>query len=240
MSVFRQSWLRWLLLIVAECLFLGAASWQWQRAQLKDRRDREFAAALADGEHAPRLGFAALRSADQAFTAARLHGRLQLDRIVLHDNRMRDGQYGVEVYAPLAIEGGYVLVNLGWIAADRSRREPPAVPTIDAEFDAAGLVAPAPAIGLLGGRGGATESGRPDLRLSIDPVAIAAESRLQPMLDRVFWPAAEAGSPFRRDWRPGGIDGDRHRGYALQWASFAVVALLLFLILAIRREEVRR
>ncbi|MCC6562668.1 MAG: hypothetical protein IT478_15020, partial [Xanthomonadales bacterium] len=77
-------------------------------------------------------------------------------------------------------------------------------------------------------------------RRSIAPAAIAAESRLQPMLDHVFWPAPEAGSPFRRDWRPGGIDGDRHRGYALQWASFAVVALLLFLILSIRREEVRR
>ncbi|MBK6726989.1 MAG: SURF1 family protein [Xanthomonadales bacterium] len=240
MSVFRQTWLRWSLLLAAECLFLGAATWQWQRAQLKDRRDREFAAALAEGEHAPHHEFAGLRNLGEDFSAARLRGRLRLDRLVLHDNRMRDGQYGVEVYAPLAIEGGYVLVDLGWLAADRSRRSPPVLPPIDVDFEAAGLVAPAPAIGLLGGRGGATESGRPDLRLSIDPAAIAAESRLQPMLDHVFWPAPEAGSPFRRDWRPGGIDGDRHRGYALQWASFAVVALLLFLILSIRREEVRR
>lgn len=240
MSAFRQAWPRLALLVAAECLFVGAATWQWQRAQLKDRREREFAAALVDAAQAPRLGFAELRGLDREYAATRLRGRLLRDRIVLHDNRMHDGQYGVEVYVPLALDDGYVLVNLGWIAADRSRRTPPALPAIEADFDAAGLVAPAPAIGLLGGRSGPSEAGRPDLRLAIDPAAIAEEAQLQPMLDRVFWPAAEAGSPFRRDWRPGGIDGDRHRGYALQWASFAVVALLLFLILSLRREEVRR
>jgi cytochrome oxidase assembly protein ShyY1 len=84
------------------------------------------------------------------------------------------------------------------------------------------------------------QADRPSLRLNIDLAAVARESGLQPMSERVFWPAPEAGSEFRRDWRPPGLSGDRHRGYALQWASFAAACLVLFLIFHVRRKESAR
>lgn len=227
-----------LLFILAEIGFAAAASWQWQRGAFKDRREREFAAALADTQPAPAANFSTLRALPGDFAKAHLRGILRTDRLYLHDNRIVDGEYGVDVYAPLAIDGGHVLVNLGWIAADRSRRVAPVLPKLSAEFDAHGLIAPAPAIGLMRGDAGVTP-GQPSLRLNIDTAAIARETRLAPMLDRVFWPVADPQASFRRQWQPSGMPADRHRGYALQWASFAVASLILFLMFHVRRKEVR-
>ena len=239
MLAFRKpAWWLWLLFIVAEVGFLSAARWQWQRGEFKDRRMREFAAALGDARPAPVADFATLRDLQGDFARAHLRGRLLTGQVYLHDNRIVDGEYGVDVYVPLAIEGGHVLVNLGWIAADRSRRVPPVLPLLLPEFDAQGLIAPAPAPGLMRGDAPA-EDGRPALRLNIEPAGIAAEAGLAPMFDRVFWPAPEIASPFRRDWQPAGMAADRHRGYALQWASFAAASLVLFLIFHLRRKESR-
>lgn len=240
MLAFRKpAWWLLLVFVVAEVGFVAAARWQWQRGEFKDRRAREFAAAIADTQPAPVADFSALRALQGDFAQAHLRGRLLTDHVYLHDNRIVNGEYGVDVYVPLAIDGGHVLVNLGWIAADRSRRSAPSLPLLLPDFDAQGLIAPAPAIGVMRGADMPVEAGAPSLRLNIDAAAIAGEARLVPMLDRVFWPAPELASPFRRDWQPSGMPADRHRGYALQWASFAVACLILFLIFHLRRKAVR-
>jgi surfeit locus 1 family protein len=239
MLAFRKpAWWLLSLFIAAEVGFVAAARWQWQRGEFKDRRAREFAAALADTQPAPAADFSALQGLQGDFAKAHLRGRLLTDRVYLHDNRIVNGEYGVDVYVPLTIDGGHVLVNLGWIAADRSRRSAPVLPLLLPDFDAQGLMAPAPAVGLVRGDG-AAGTAEPALRLNIEPAVIATEAGLAPMLERVFWPAPELLSPFRRDWQPSGMPADRHRGYALQWASFAVASLVLFLMFHLRRKAVR-
>lgn len=239
MFAFRKpAWWLVAVMLAAEVAFIAAAQWQWQRGVFKDQRAREFAVALASTV-APEFGAAEIDALETDFAAARLRGRLLLDRVMLHDNRIRDGQYGVDAYVPLALDdGGFVLVNLGWIAADRSRRLAPVVPMLPKLFDSRGLVAPAPSVGLTLAEGSVPPlSEPPRLRLNIDLDQIASESpHLLPMATRVFWPAPEAGSPFRRDWQPSGMDADRHRGYALQWASFAVASLVLFVMFHVRRK----
>jgi cytochrome oxidase assembly protein ShyY1 len=242
MLAFRKpAWWLWVLFILAEVGFVAAAHWQWQRGQFKDQRARDFTAALAAITTGPAADFATVRALSGDFAAAHLRGRLLIDRVYLHDNRIVNGEYGVDVYVPLEIDGGYVLVNMGWIAADRSRRAPPVVPLLLPEFDAQGLIAPAPALGMMhSGRGVPAPAESAQLRIDIDPTMIALEAPpLAPMLiDRVFWPAPELRSPFRRDWQPSGMPADRHRGYALQWASFAAAILILFLMFHIHRKGV--
>lgn len=233
------AWWLLLLFVATEAGFLAAARWQWQRGEMKDRRDCEFAQALADQDPQAIADFSTLSRAAGDFARVHVRGKLLTRHVYLHDNRIVDGLYGVDVYAPLAIDGGHVLVNLGWIAADRSRRVAPAVPNLPESFDAQGLLAPAPAIGFMQGQEAPARAAT-TMRLNIDPAMIGAELKLAPMLDRVFWPVAESGSGFRRHWRPPGLSADRHRGYALQWSSFAVVLLLMFLMFHVRRKEVRQ
>ncbi len=242
MFAFRKpAWWLIAVLLAAEICFVAAAQWQWQRGVFKDQRAREFAAALRERDAAPRRNFNALLASTADFSAARLRGRLLLEHIVTLDNRIVQGQYGVDVFVPLALEGGgHVLVNLGWIAADRSRRVAPQLPAIAPEFEASGLMAPAPSAGLSSQVPIERDSRTPQMLLAIVPHDIAAALQLSPMLGRVFLPAAESASPFHRDWQPSGMSADRHRGYALQWASFAVACLILFAIFHVRRKEKSR
>ena len=237
----KPAWWLLLLLLVAECAFLAAARWQWHRGQFKDQRAREFAVALADLGQAPARDFASLADETADFSAAHLRGRLRSERVLLLDNRIVLGQYGVDVFVPLALDGGgFVMVNLGWIRADPSRRIAPELPEFDVALASGGLLAPAPAAGLAVDVATDAVPGAPQMRLSILPHAISADLKLSPMLDRVFLPAPVAGGPFVRDWKPTGMTGDRHRGYALQWASFAVACLVLFLLFHVRRKETPR
>jgi len=238
MFAFRKpSWWLILLLLAAEVAFVAAAQWQWQRGVFKDQRAREFTTALAERDAAPQRDFNALLANTADFSAARLRGRLLLEHVLLLDNRIVQGQYGVDVFVPLALDGGgHVLVNLGWIAADSSRRVAPKLPTIAREFEASGLIAPAPSAGLSSHVAIQREARAPQMLLAMVPHEIAAALQLSPMLGRVFLPAAESASAFRRDWQPSGMSADRHRGYALQWASFALASLILFIMFHVRRK----
>lgn len=230
----------WLLVFVlAETLFVWAARWQWRRGEEKDARLRAFDVAMADASPRDVTRMADLATASGEFEAVRLRGSLLMAQAVLHDNRMVEGEYGVEVYAPLALEDGYILVNLGWLPADRARRTAPVLPPVPAAFAQTGLLAASPPMGFQLLRGSAPPLAQRDrLRIDIDPDEIAHESPvLLPMASRVFWPAPESGSSYRRHWKPGGMPADRHRGYAMQWASFAVASLVLLLMFSFRRKE---
>ncbi len=225
------------LLLSAEVAFVAAAYWQWQRGEFKDQRAREFAAALTERDKAPQRDFNSLLASTADFSAARLRGHLLLEHVLLLDNRIVQGQFGVDVFVPLRLDGGgHVLVNLGWIAADRSRRVAPELPDIAKQFDASGLIAPAPAAGLSSQVAIRHDAVAPQTLLAIVPHEIATALQVSPMLGRVFLPAPENASPFHRDWQPAGMNADRHRGYALQWASFAVASLILFVMFHVRRK----
>ena len=76
------------LLLIALCL--TAAAWQWRRAEYKERLADEFAMTEAT---APRRLSSALDSAKGSIgERVRIQGLLDRDRIILLDNRSRDGQ----------------------------------------------------------------------------------------------------------------------------------------------------
>jgi surfeit locus 1 family protein len=43
---------------------------------------------------------------------------------------------------------------------------------------------------------------------------------------------------YLRDWHPGGLSAERHLSYAVQWWSFAALALVLYAVL--NRGKARR
>lgn len=218
----------WLLLVVGLTIFLSAAHWQYGRARFKDQLAREFAAALTVTD-APNLDAALQTPASGAYRAVQLQGQLDLAHLLLLDNQVREGQVGVQVFAPLTTASGqHVLVQLGWRPWP-NRQNPPELPNIPVEFDQVGLLAPAPAAGVIADSVG--QGPYPRVLMSLEPAKVAASLNRSPMLDQVFWPKASADSGFVRDWHPPGIGAERHRGYALQWLSFAIAAVFFFLYL---------
>ena len=88
----------------------------------------------------------------------------------------------------------------------------------------------------VGGNALATQSAWPKLTLRIDAAEIADDLR-QPLLPRMLLLDADANSSFVREWTPNVMPPLRHRAYALQWFTFALVALVVFVAVHWRKQE---
>ncbi len=48
---------------------------------------------------------------------------------------------------------------------------------------------------------------------------------------------ADSGPGYVRDWQPPGIAPERNFSYAIQWWSFAVLAMVLLVVLNLKRKN---
>ncbi|MDZ4813845.1 MAG: SURF1 family protein [Pseudomonadota bacterium] len=236
------STLPFLLLIV---LFLSAARWQWQRAEVKEQRTAQFRAAV-QAEHPRPLSAALDAPRPSVAELVRIEGDLDRDRLILLDNRMRDGQYGVDVYALLhAHTGRSVLLGLGWVAADRSRRTAPVIPPLPMLVSGLALLTQPPASGMrMGAASGMPGSVSDNLQFPlllsrIDIAGLRTALDLPGLPDRIAVLEADAGSGFVRSWQLPGLSADRHRGYALQWLSFAIGTMVFYILWHRPRKDSR-
>lgn len=226
----RPSWIAWSLLLAGLVLFVTAGTWQWQRAVYKDALYADFDSAF--GRPPVPLAQALTARELPRYQPVLLEGAWVPGRELLLDNRTRQGVPGVWVYSLFQPEGAAAIyVQRGWIPW-RDRRAPPQVPAAEG-VRLQGLLAPPPAAGLKLGDDAAT--GWPRVVTAVD--LTAAEQALgTPLLDSVLLPAGEEPG-FVREFRPQTLSPDKHRGYAVQWFSFAVAAIVLFLVL--HREGAR-
>lgn len=218
-------------------LFCAAGTWQWRRAQFKDRLFAAWAALPTQPEQ-PLA--AALAVADREHLAkVRVRGHYLAGRNLLLDNQTREGgRIGVAVYSVLVLDDGGqgLLVNRGFapVPRDRSTFPDPAVP--EGTLDVAGILAPPPATGLrLGAKAPTADTVRwPLLTTSVEPAA------LSPLLGMPLLPSVLLLDPadphgLERDWQPQTLPPERHRGYAVQWFGLAATVLVVTVLLSIRQ-----
>lgn len=150
---------------------------------------------------------------------------------VLLDNRLRGGRPGYEVVTPFQLAGSdaHVLVDRGWLAAPQRRSDEPSVRTPGGELriDGLGLARLPRAL-----QAGAASAGRVRQNLDID--AYAAETGLR-LLPLVIEQRSAADDGLLREWPRPDFGVEMNRSYALQWYSFAVLAVALGVIFSFRR-----
>lgn len=249
--IFAPAW-RWtiltLLLLVA---FVSLGRWQWSRAEYKQAQVQAFA---AGDERAEALGGRST-SALPRYATVEASGVWDADRSFLLDNRTRDGRAGYEVLTPLQlVDGRWLLVNRGWIASDGYRDRLPQVGVGLASgvvVTLRGRLDELPTAGLAHGRAAPATTGAwprvtsyptaDELAASLAMgrnaagTAPAIDVRLEP---RVLLLSAEAAGGFRRDWRPFVKGPEQNWSYAIQWWSFAVLLLVLYVLLNLKRRDV--
>lgn len=173
------------------------------------------------------------------YTPVELRGRYDLERQTLLDNRVRGGRLGVEVFTPLVMDsGGVVLVNRGWLPMARDRRQLPGAPGPDGLVAVSGLAVPPPAPGFQLGRVQA-----PDDWPWLTPYLLPDRLRAvldRPLADRVVLLDPEAPGGFARDWTPSMLPPERHLGYAVQWFALALAVAVVWILLTVRREKGER
>lgn len=235
----RPAWWAVLLTLAGTLLFLRLGVWQLDRADEKEQLLRRYAAA----ETAPLRDFAAVAETPSAheFPRVRLRGTYLADRIYLLDNPRHDQRGGAEVYAPFRPDGAtrLILVDLGFLPGNGTDTPPqvPAMPQGPQELH--GLYLPPPGVGYeMGGDALSRQTSWPKTTIYLDIPQVARDLR-EPLYPRVVALDADPASIFVREHQPdfSAMPPARHRAYAFQWFTFAVVAPVIFLILHRKRKK---
>jgi surfeit locus 1 family protein len=221
------------LLLCALCVRLGA--WQWHKGI---QRQEEWARFARGADQVIALGARAVSDVP-LYQRVSVTGRLEGARQFLLDNRTYRGRAGYEVLTPLTRAGGPVLlIDRGWVPFSGSRAHLP-----DIAFEAAapvtlsGRIAELPSPALASGRA-VPEARAPWPKVTSYPSAAELGAALgAPLAARILLLDPQAPLGYVRDWQPPGMAPLRHLSYAIQWWSFATLALIVWTVMSMRRNH---
>ena len=199
----------------------------WQLSRLAERRARNALVVARLGE--PAVPFAKLPrdSAEARYRRVRISGTYDFAHQVVFVNRIRDGAPGVQLVTPLVADSGVlgdtvVLVDRGWVYAPDGTTVDTAAWREGAHLDGSGYVQEY----LVLGDFGAVLAGHPSWYRWLDPSVIAkAIGRPVAGYYIVLDSGAGAGPRFPQRVPTPPLDEGPHLSYAIQWFSFAAIAL---------------
>ena len=216
--------------VLAAALFVRLGFWQLARLREKVQRN----AVIAAQQRVKPVEFASLPidTAAARFRRAVLSGAYDYEHELVVSGRTNQGSPGAELVTPMRVAGTdtVVLVNRGWVyspnsaTVDRARWRERDSATVTGYVE---LYAPdAPAAP-------STTDRRIVRRLSRSEVSSRIASPLAPYYLIATGDTASS-HPVRREMPA--LDSGPHRGYAIQWFSFAAIAIIGALAV-IRRER---
>jgi surfeit locus 1 family protein len=225
-----------LLTCVAMAAFIAFGSWQLERGREKQalvqafQQGQQSSVVLAEGvvfDDQPR------------YQHVRVTGSYEPGRQILLDNMpSQAGKPGYRVLTPLRRTGSdrLLLVDRGWVPLGASRATLPDV-TVAADVRAvSGRLDSLPAPGVRVGEAGTPGDANWPRVLNFPQQADLERALGNPVEARILLLDPAATDGFERAWRPAMRFGpERHYGYAVQWFAFAIVALVIFIALNLRR-----
>lgn len=221
---------------VAGCALTAALGvWQLQRGYAKEALQARY----LDAAVQPSLALDARTPPAAGVSRAVATGRYQAARALLLDNQTRQRRPGYEVWTPLRLhDGALLIVNRGWVPGGGTRAALPVLPATDGEVHVSGLwrALPRPGMRLEGGACARTQT-FPQL-VNYPTAAELACLLGEPVLDGVLLldPAEPGG--YVREWdRVAEFPPAKHYGYAAQWFAFCATLLAIFLKLNLKRDS---
>lgn len=203
--------------------------WQLQRADWKQGLVEQH----ADRAKQPAVLLETLLARDETlqYRPVATRGRYDLAHQLLLDNRTYQGQAGYHVLTPLLLDdtGRAVLVNRGWVPVGKYRAQLPELPGPDDELVVNGIIKLPPEKLFRLGEEEEPRQGWPQVVQQMKLPDL--EQRLgYPLLPVVLLldPVDEYG--FVRQWKAVyGVTPDKHRAYALQWFTLALVLVMIYI-----------
>jgi surfeit locus 1 family protein len=231
------SWPLTVLTVVLCIAFIGLGRWQWRRGEL---RQEEWDAFARGADAAQPLAGENL-SALARFSHIAVRGHLLPERQFLLDNRSYAGRAGYEVLTPLELDDGRVLlVDRGWVAFTGYRAVLPDIAFAPQDpVTLTGRVDEMPSAGLAFGRSAPSVTGSWPKLATYPQLADLSASLGRKLEPRILLLDPEARDGYVRDWHPPGVPPARHFTYAMQWWLFALTAIVLWVVLAVRRARRR-
>jgi len=229
---FRPSIKLTLVLLALAVVFFRLGLWQWDRKAEKVLLFESF-------ENAPVMTMAQALSGTEPFVRVEAEGRYDPVRHTLLDNRIFKSRAGVHVLTPFTLpDGSAILVNRGWLPLAADRRSLPEFNTNPAEQRISGILT-RPVIG--GPRVGGADELRTDhwpqlmTYLDLDSISAATGQSLEPWI--LLLGADDPDGFEDRQWQAAVMEPKVHGAYALQWFSLAAAAMVIWVVLGVRRAR---
>lgn len=213
-------------------LFLRLGFWQLERAEEKEQMLASQADLLKknpvwlDTQVNPPLQYQPIKAKGY-----------YLPELFLLDNQHHNHQFGYDVLSPLVLSNGrVVLVDRGWVSGDQGRQSVPKVSTPVGLTQIQGSIYyPAQNQWVLGPGIEEKESRvRIIERIDTKLVEQILQKTVYPFIIRLDKQDAYG---FVREWAIVSMPPQRHLGYALQWFVMALVILIIFVALNLKKKN---
>jgi len=223
-----------LLTLVLIAMLISLGRWQLRRADEKRVLFDSFAA-----------GTSATRLIDLETPPLRRYqhvegsGHYDQARQILIDNMVNAERAGYFVITPFALtDGGWVLVNRGWVPLGASRAMRPTIPVTGDTRRLRGRNDNLPSPGIQLGTRAMLAPPYPVVAAFPNHAELAqllGESSWTKAADLVLLDPAEPDG-YVRNWAPPGFPPMRHIGYAVQWFALALTLFVIYVVTNLRRD----
>lgn len=228
---------KWYFIVGTICLcalFIRLGYWQLQRAAEKEHLQATFTTRL---QMAPLSLTQLLQKQDKLYYPLTVTGHYDNTHTILLDNKIHAHQVGYEVLTPLLLNNGYILlVNRGWIPTTAHRNVLPVISDILDEQTVVGSIYITPGKSFILGHTAEDKTTWP-LRIEALDIPLLANKLHHPVYPFVLLLLPnKMDLPFVRDWQPVAMPAQKHIGYAVQWFTFAIILMIIFIGLNIRKK----
>lgn len=220
-------------LLALALVIIGIAAGNWQSGRAREKEALRQRYEQLRKEPPIMLSKQATAVAALEFRRVVARGEWRSEYGIYLDNKVLKGVVGYQVLMPLRLDGSnmHVLIDRGWIAAPRDRRQLPEVGTPSGVVEVMGEVRQPSRKFLELGAG--SNAGKVWQNVTIERFREWSKLELQPFL---LLQDSVADDGLMRQWERPDLGIDVHRGYALQWYSLAALTVVFFVILSLRKS----
>jgi surfeit locus 1 family protein len=224
----------WVVLVTAVfvIIFIELGKWQLSRADEKNAR-HELLEQYAK-QPAVTLPGTLVRLEDFQYREVEVQGEYLSEHTIYLDNKIHQGRAGYHVITPLRVLNSALLVviNRGWVATGYDRSVLPHVSEINGFVKVTGLVV-APELRTLKLAEMVT-TGKVWDNFNLQRYQEATGQEIQPLM---ILQRNQMEDGLIRDWDRPGSGADKNLGYAVQWFLLAATAIIIFLVLNVKRKN---
>lgn len=228
---FTPNWLMIVLAMIFISLFIRLGFWQIERSEEKVQM---IAAEEALAKQEP-IVWDMSQSVPEQYQRIIVRGTY-LPKFFLLDNQHHQHQFGYDVLSPLQLtDGTVVMVDRGWVPGESTRRSFPEIHTPQGLLKIQGSAYyPAKNQWILGPGTEEKEGGITILELiNAKLLSQLLQKEVYPFIIRLDKQDAYG---FVREWAIVSMPPQRHLAYALQWFAMALVILIIFVALNLKKK----
>lgn len=218
--------------IISVIVFIELGKWQLSRAEEKNAQHEQLEQYAK--QPAVTLPGTLVKLKDFQYREVEVIGEYLPEYTIYLDNKIHQGRAGYHVITPLKISNStlHLVINRGWIATGNDRSILPSVAEVRGELKVTGVAA-SPETKTLDVSDKVVE-GRIWDNFNLQRYQEVTGLAMQPLM---LLQKSEEKDGLIRDWSKPDSGASKNIGYAIQWFSLAATALIIFIVLNVKRRN---